>query len=452
MKNNIFLIVLDSARVDKFTGKNKTSITPNIDKLIKKGVYFEQTISSADSTLLAITSLFTGRLSFKTGIRSERFNKLKKDIPTYFKILYDNDYHHYGYIPTVTKTIGLMPNFINDDCHYDYHFDLNDGLGEKIIEKLKSQLKEPWCFYVHANDLHFPIKVPEKYSDEKFGDSNFEKQLSAIDPWIGKIHENIDLQNTLFIITSDHGVFIPSVSNEKEIINFEIEGKKQQLISKISKRIPSFLQPLKTKIFLKKEERDKDLINKKILKTNLKPYQKRELLWQRSDLDKVLFDSNVKVPLLIVGYENKENVTISQQVRQIDIFPTILDMIGIKENCVVDGQSLVPLIKGKELEELPAYMESTPLIEMKANEVIGIRTSQFKYFRDREDKTKRIHLYDLKNDLNEEYNISDKKDIVKKMEGIIEDLHKEKIENKDPEFSEEETKAIEKELKKLGYD
>tara|TARA_B110000495_G_scaffold187095_1_gene186197 strand:+ start:24 stop:1382 length:1359 start_codon:yes stop_codon:yes gene_type:complete len=452
MKQNIFFLTLDSCRSDKFYGKNKTSITPNIDKLIKKGVYFEQTISSADSTLLAITSLFTGKHPFKTGIRSGRFNKLKKGVSTFFKILHNNGYHHYAYNPTVTKTIGLMPDFENGDSNYDYHFDLSDGLGEKIIEKLKSGLKEPWCFYIHANDLHFPIKVSEKFLDNRFGDSNFEKQISAIDSWIGKIFENINLKNTLVIITSDHGSFIPSISTKNEIINFEINSKKQQLISKISKKIPKFLQPLKIKIFLKKEKKEMNSITKKILKKDLQPHQKRELLWKRSDLDKVLFDSSVKVPLLIVGNEIKENVIVSQQVRQVDIFPTILDIIGIKNTEKVDGQSLVPLINGEDLEELPAYMESTPSIQIKANEVIGIRTSQFKYFRDREDKTKRIHLYDLKNDFNENYNISEKKDIVNNMENIIEKLYKENIENDNTEFSEEETRAIEEELKKLGYD
>ncbi len=452
MKQNIFFITLDSCRSDKFYGENKTSVTPNIDELIKKGAYFEQTISSSDSTLLAITSLFTGKYSFKTGIRSGRFNKLKKEVSTFFKILTNNGYHHYAYNPTVTKTIGLMPDFENKDSEYDYHFDLSDGLGEKIIKKLRSKLNEPWCFYIHANDLHFPIKVSKKFSDNRFGDNNFEKQLSSIDSWIGKILKNINLENTLFIITSDHGTFIPSVTTENKILNFEIEGKKQQLISKISKKIPSFLQPLKTKIFMKKERKERNAIIKKILKMDLKPHQKRELLWQRSDLDKVLFDSNVKVPLLIVGNQIKKNVIISQQVRQVDILPTILDLIGIKNEVDVDGQSLVPLINGEKLEESPTYMESTPLIQMKANEVIGIRTSKFKYFRDRDDKTKRIHLYDLKNDFNEDYNISEKKDIVKKMEDIIEELYKENIEKEDTEFSEEETKAIEDELKKLGYD
>ena len=452
MRNNVLLFVLDSIRADKFTGENKTSITPNLDNLMEKGAYFEQAISSADSTLLAITSLFTGKHPFKTGIRSERFNKLKEGIPTLFKNLSDNNYHHYGFNPTVTKTIGLIPDFENDDSHYDYHFDMNDGLGEKIIEKLKSGLKEPWCFYIHANDLHFPIKVPKEFLEEKYGSNNFEKQLSAIDPWIGKIFENIDFKNTVIVVTADHGSFIPSISTKNGTINFEIDGKKQQLISKISKKTPSFLKPLKTRLFLKKEKIGMDSMVKKIEKMNLKPHQKRELLWMRSDLDKVLFDSNVKVPLLIIANGLKENITISQQVRQVDIFPTILDILGIQNIEKVDGQSLVPLINGNNVEELPAYMESTPLIQMKANEVVGIRTSEFKYFRDREDKTKRIHLYDLKNDVAEDYNIAEKRDIVKKMENIIEELYKENIENDEAEFSEEETKAIEEELKKLGYD
>jgi arylsulfatase A-like enzyme len=452
MKQNIFFLTLDSCRSDKFYEKNKTSITPNIDKLIKKGVYFKQTISSADSTLLAISSLFTGKHPFKTGIRSGRFNKLKEGIPTFFKILTNNDYHHYAYNPTVTKTIGLMPDFENKDSNYDYHFDLSDGLGGEIIEKLKSGLSEPWCFYIHANDLHFPISVPKEFLDKKYGNNNFEKQLSAIDLWIGKIFKNINFKNTVVIITADHGTFIPSASTENGTMNFEIDSKKQNLISKISKKIPGFLLPLKRKLFLKKEKLERKSINEKIKKMELKPHEKRELLGMRSDLDKVLFDSNVKVPLLIIANDIKENVIISQQVRQVDIFPTLLDIIGIKNEVDVDGQSLVPLMNGEDFDELPAYMESTPSIQMKANEVIGIRTSEFKYFRDREDKTKRVHLYDLKNDVNEDKNISEKKQIVEKMEKIIEELYKEKIMNSETEFSEEETRAIEEELKKLGYD
>lgn len=37
MSSNILFLVIDALRADKFYGKSKTSITPNIDSLIKKG-------------------------------------------------------------------------------------------------------------------------------------------------------------------------------------------------------------------------------------------------------------------------------------------------------------------------------------------------------------------------------------------------------------------------------
>ena len=78
MKPNILFIILDSCRGDKFYGTEKKSKTPNIDSLTKNGVYFENTISASDATLLGISSIFTGLHPFKTGIKSARFNKLDK--------------------------------------------------------------------------------------------------------------------------------------------------------------------------------------------------------------------------------------------------------------------------------------------------------------------------------------------------------------------------------------
>ena len=43
---NILFLIIDSFRSDKFFHKEKTSVTPNIDKLIQRGVYFSQTIIS----------------------------------------------------------------------------------------------------------------------------------------------------------------------------------------------------------------------------------------------------------------------------------------------------------------------------------------------------------------------------------------------------------------------
>lgn len=68
MDSNILFIIIDSLREDKFSGRG-TSITPNIDSLIKKGTYFSQTISSSDVTGICLGNIFTGMFSNKTGIK-----------------------------------------------------------------------------------------------------------------------------------------------------------------------------------------------------------------------------------------------------------------------------------------------------------------------------------------------------------------------------------------------
>jgi arylsulfatase A-like enzyme len=51
MKPNILFLLLDSLRGDKCYGERKSAITPNIDKLIKNGIYFSQTIGSSNFSL-----------------------------------------------------------------------------------------------------------------------------------------------------------------------------------------------------------------------------------------------------------------------------------------------------------------------------------------------------------------------------------------------------------------
>ena len=144
---------------------------------------------------------------------------------------------------------------------------------------------------------------------------------------------------------------------------------------------------------------------------------------------------------------------ISQQVRTIDIFPTICEIIGLpNRDNEIDGRSLLPLIEGRELQELPNYIESSHLsLEIVTNDVIGIRTSNYKYFRDIDNPKNRIHLFNLKEDPFEDENIAAKSpEIVDKHEDILQKMIKDSPEITE-EINEEETKKIEEELKKLGY-
>ena len=75
-KPNILFIVIDSLKADKIYGENKTSKTPNIDKMIKHGVLFTKTVSPAASTRISLGSIFTGLFPFKTGLSSKNYEKI----------------------------------------------------------------------------------------------------------------------------------------------------------------------------------------------------------------------------------------------------------------------------------------------------------------------------------------------------------------------------------------
>lgn len=425
MKPNILLIVIDSFNVNKFHGEHKTSKTPNIDFLIKNGAFFTQATSSADATLLSTTSLLTGKYPFKTGIRSPNRNKLQNGVVTYFTILQKNGYHLYAYRPTLQENDDLFPKFENVDSMYDVFQNLSDGLGDKIINMLDTKImREPWLFFIHPHDLHQPIIVSKGFEDEKYGSNNYEKQVSAVDHWIGKILEKIDMTKTLLIITADHGSYVKSLVDGK--IQIEADGKAQMQISQFSNKLPKFLEPIKNKFFFMMENRRQQKKERVVLKLDVPPHVKRNLLAGRFTVEHSVFDDQVRIPLLFIGFGVKKGTKISQQVRNVDIFPTICDLAEIPSQNDVDGVSLKPLLGGSAFDEIPAYLESNPLILKKSNDVIGIRTSKYKYFRDKTNPTKRVHLYDLKNDQFEDKNIAQEQPhVVNEMEAILQDIVKE---------------------------
>ena len=424
MKPNILFLIVDSLRADKVSGTENNSIIPNLDYIKKNGVFFDHAISSADGTMLAYAGLFSGKHPFKTGMRSAKLTRLCNTI-SYFEVLKNYDYNLYGCLPRSSAYFEIIPEFENnDEAFLDLFPDTSSKAGEIILKKLEGNMKEPWCFLVHVTNMHFPIKKPKGFEDEKFGSNNYEKQVSAIDAWIGKVLKKIDLEKTLVVITGDHGSYIQSLKNKSLEIDFQDNANLQNNIAKVSRRFPKFAEPLKLKLFLMRERVNQKRKRNKIQKLNLKPHETRGLLDQRGNTDRFLFDEKIRVPLFMIGSKINQCISISKQVRLIDVFPTICEIVGIpKWEEKVDGISLYPLLENKKMDDLIAYIESTPAVVIETNNVIGIRTDKYKYFRNRNDANLDIHLFDLENDPFEDDNIAkESKEIVESMECKLQEI------------------------------
>ena len=81
---------------------------------------------------------------------------------------------------------------------------------------------------LHGTETSFLSQPPDEFSNIKFGSNRYEQMVSALDVWIGKILEKINLENTLIIFTADHGSDAASWTPEMEkFAQLNIENQKR---------------------------------------------------------------------------------------------------------------------------------------------------------------------------------------------------------------------------------
>lgn len=451
MKSNVIFLTIDSLREDKCIGETKSSKTPNLDKLIHDGIYFSQTISSSDQTGTSLASIFTANSPHRTGLTQINFSSNTK---TFIDLLKSCEYETYSFTPDTPFFIDLVSKS-DKSLHYSFENKelwkpLDEGLGNRLIEFLnKDKLKNPWFMYIHLMDIRPPYLVPKGFESEEFGKTKYDQIISSIDIWIGKMMEKMNFDDTILIISSDHGEYIPVTGeNISEIPTI------QKVIRKKTKNIP-FLEKVGLKAVLNLRFAAQTY-KKEMLKQTLTPYEMRSFN-TRAGIE--LYDELIKVPLIFYGKNINFKRKISNLVRHVDIFPTILDLIEIENKEEVDGRSLKLLIEGNEMDEVPAYIEVginlAQIIDKKDKrglaKIIGIRTSEFKYIRSRDEPTKNVKLFDLKNDPEEKNNVAEtKKEIVEKMENELQKIIKNSKLNQN-KMSDEEIQKAKDILTKLGY-
>ncbi len=463
MKPNILFLVYDMFKAEKCYGKKKTSLTPNLDYLIKKGTYFEQAISSSDMTVTAIGTIFTGLYSIKTGIYGKK-GFINKNTTDYLQNLKQNGYSIYMTVPDVhfyrKKFSGYAETNFGSFSPTGKLSLLHNGVGESILKTLSTKLDEPWFYHIHLMDLHMSPIVPNpEFDNEKFGSSHYERMVSQMDVWLGKILQKINFDDTLIILIGDHGHYTRTVSKgEKTRVSdkrvSDSNPHTETLANKMKPFTPKFLQKIGKK-FLMKLAKEIQLIKVKleIRSLTLSQHQKRILTAKHGGIEALLYEDLIRVPLIFSGYGIPGGKVISKQVGTIDIFPTILELIKI-ENITKneDGLSLMPFFTGKEINERPIFLQSGSMYDPEKGYLVGARTSNFKFFLQKKDSKLTRILYDLKNDPYELTNIVDANPkIAAEMENFVEKIKKDAHSDNSEQITKEEEEKITEELKKLGY-
>jgi arylsulfatase A-like enzyme/Tfp pilus assembly protein PilF len=118
------------------------------------------------------------------------------------------------------------------------------------------------------------------------------------------------------------------------------------------------------------------------------------------------YNTTIWVPFFIV-HPDFEHRVVDQNVAHIDIFPTVCDVLGIKKPDRLQGNSLLPLLKGKTLDEQPIYFESlSAFYNMGWAPIRGYVLRADKFV-----DSPVAELYDLKKDFDETDNLAGGKNL-----------------------------------------
>ena len=114
-----------------------------------------------------------------------------------------------------------------------------------------------------------------------------------------------------------------------------------------------------------------------------------------------LHDEILRVPLIIKAPGVPKKERIAQQVCLLDIAPTVLDLLGIAKEPLMEGQSLLPLLATPG--EWQRRIVICEMVDLKWY-CVALRTEQYKYIYDERRPSYR-ELYDLRGDPNETRNL-----------------------------------------------
>lgn len=347
---NIVLIIVDTLRADKMScyGFGEQT-TPELDELAARGVRFERVIAPSSWTRPSIAAMLTSRYPRTLGIYSEQGDSLDDRFLTLAEILQENGYSTLGM--TANPNINTHFNFHQG---FDFYFDshvlfqfMNPGsrrnsydhtplvparrMFADTIAPISKEVTFPWYLQFNIMEMHeyyrghASLTRPEFRS--LFNKSKTAPYLQALRQVSKDVHEFIQFfsilpgwEDTLFIITSDHG-----------------EGLDDH------------------------------------------PDVERS-----TDHGYLLYESQVMVPMIFFNPGHRFPIPVVERpVRLLDLLPTILDYVRIDAPAAIEGRSLLALMEGGEPEiDLPEQFVTET--QFRDADKIGLYNRDWKYIDNRD--------------------------------------------------------------------
>lgn len=404
---NVLLLAIDSLRADAVFGDRIA--TPNIDRYASSGAAFRQCVSTTTSTTPSFSSILTGCYPPKHGVRGLQGYRLRSDLTTMADAFAAGGYKTHAEVTgPLLKETGILRGFEDASHRQGYKVPFMNWRDE-IAEKIAGYV-DPWFLLLHIWEVHRPYRAPPDFT-KRWDKSGYEAAVAATDEWLQPIFEAAG-DNTIIVITGDHGEDYPDTPFEQKMLRAARKGRK------------------------------------KFKTGNWFPWLDKKLSSLVVGHGFALHEHLVRVPLIISG-PGVNTTTIEEQVRHVDLFPTLTDLVGIAGPQGIDGRSLKPLIEGKELPEEPAYMEAVG-VKLEGNRIEGARLPDWKLLRT---GGGRPSLYKLNGGgvPDEKHNVASRHpEVARSLEEFLETVKRSEV-VAESGMTDDEEAIVEQHLRDLGY-
>ncbi len=343
---NIIIFTFDSlgARYLDLYGFGKQT-APNLTAYAAECHLFKNAIAQSGSTSYSLGSLFTSRYPFTDHlIVDDNTNVFKKN-----KL----------YLPYQLKSAGYNTGAVVRD-HYSgakYGFDLgfdffdDDFLSSDAEETAVSAIQQlnrlarPFFIWVHNEEPHAPYLPPEDYFRRFYPENSLPTVYDFLDP---------DINKTFEIFRSEYQPFNEQLKGlSKDVSRYELYGRNVELGN-------LELEQLRARYLANIRYAD-DHFGKFITYVKSQPWYKNTLVIITADHGESLgnhniFDHNslyneiLHVPLLIHLPGQKKNKTHNSPVELVDIYPTVMDLIGLEITDPIRGEHLFALDRKKTIQ------------------------------------------------------------------------------------------------------
>ncbi len=219
---SVVLVTLDTTRADRIGSFGGTAVpTPNLDRVARDGVVFEETVAQAPLTLPSHATLFTGRYPASHGVRHNGFHRLPEAETTLAERLRGAGFETAAFVGAfvVNRGFGLEQGFdVYDDVSLnrfrggaDQILAVErsaDEVNARVFHWLDRRKAGPFFLWVHYYDPHHPYKPPEKPTRSLSGEG-YDREISYVDACFGdlldRLREKGLLDRALLVVSGDHG-------------------------------------------------------------------------------------------------------------------------------------------------------------------------------------------------------------------------------------------------------